>query len=233
MREVNHMRKLIVFVVSLLVVAVALFGQNDLVTFKKEVSSAFVWGQDSPGGAISSITQDPLTGDSIPTLSYAGIGVSSRMGFERVGRGRVGDFLGYSTTIVNNTSSIISVSYGGISVDGHAAPPLSVAPSENHLSKRDVEKRTNVVGLGTLHCFTTGFLSGENFFSANHSSERFTVDHGTAVTISSVIKDPRNYGVRCSVAGCYPTGTIRYFVTVNSQDYVFMWPGRSIAYCGK
>src|SRR5258708_3900374 len=130
------MRKLIVFVVSLLVVAVALFGQ-DVVTFKKEVSSAFVWGQDSPGGAISSITQDPLTGDSIPTLSYAGIGVSSRMGFERVGRGRVGDFLAYSTTIVNNTSSIISVSYGGISVDGHAALPLSLAPSENHLSKRD------------------------------------------------------------------------------------------------
>jgi len=91
------MRKLIVCVVSLLVVALALFGQNDVVTFKKEVSSAFLWGQDSPGGAISSITQDPLTGDSIPTLSYAGIEVSSRMGFERVSRGQVGDFLGYST----------------------------------------------------------------------------------------------------------------------------------------
>ena len=172
-------------------------------------------GTRLPGGAISSITQDPLTGDSIPTLSYAGIGVSSQMGFERVGRGQVGDFLGYSTTIVNNTSSIISVSYGGISVDGHAAPPLSV------------------VALGKLHCFTTGFLSGENFFSANHSSERFTVDPGNAVTISSVVKDPRNYGVRCSVAGCYPTGTTRYFLTVNSQDYVFVWPNRSIAYCGK
>ena len=41
------MRKLIVCVVSPLVVAVALFGQKDVVTFKKEVSSAFVWGQDS------------------------------------------------------------------------------------------------------------------------------------------------------------------------------------------
>ncbi len=227
------MRKRIVCAVSLLVVAVALFGQKDVVTFKKEVSSAFVWGEDSPGGAISSLTQDPLTGDSIPTLSHAGIRVSSRMGFERVGRGQVGDFLGDSTTIVNNTTSIISVSYGGISVDGHAAPPLSVAPSKNHLSKRDAEKRTTVVGLGTLHCFTTGFLSGENFFSANHSSERFAVDAGREVTISSVVRDPRNYGVRCSVTGCYPTGTMRYFLTVNSQDYVFVWPGRSIAYCGK
>jgi len=145
------MRKLIVYVVSLFVVAVGLFAQNDVVTFKKDVSSAFVWGQDSPGGAISSIIQDPLTGDSIPTLGYAGIEVSSRMGFERVGRGEVGDFLAYTTTIVNNSGSILSVRYGGISVDGHPALPLSVISAENHLSKRDVERRTAVVDLGKLH----------------------------------------------------------------------------------
>ena len=227
------MRKLIVYVVSLLVVAVALFGHNDVVTFTKDVSSAFVWGQDSQGGAISSIIKDPLTGDSIPTLSYAGIEVSSRMGFERVGSGEVGDFLAYTTTIVNNSGSILSVRYGGISVDGHPALPLSVISAENHLRKRDLEGRTAVVELGKLHCFTTGFLSGENLFSANSSSELFSVYPGNAITVSSVIRDPRNYAVRCSVAGCYPTGTIRYFLTVNSQDYVFVWPGRSVVYCGR
>ena len=35
-----------------------LFGQE----IKTEAVSAFVWGEDSPFGAISSIIQDPLTG---------------------------------------------------------------------------------------------------------------------------------------------------------------------------
>jgi hypothetical protein len=55
----------------------------------------------------------------------------------------------------------------------------------------------------------------------------------TALTVSFVTKDPRNYSVRCSVEGCYPTGTMRYSVTINTTDFVFIWAGRAAAYCGK
>jgi hypothetical protein len=53
------------------------------------------------------------------------------------------------------------------------------------------------------------------------------------LTISFVMQDPRNYPFRCSMEGCYPTGTMRFHVTVNATDYVFVWPGRSSVNCGK
>jgi hypothetical protein len=90
-----------------------------------------------------------------------------------------------------------------------------------------------VVELGGMHCFTSGFLSGDHFFSDNFTSQVLTVAPGSVVTVSSVIRDRRSYSPQCSVAGCYPTGTIRYYLRVNSQDYVFVWPGSSAVYCGK
>src|SRR2546429_8014667 len=51
---------------------------------KTEVVSAFVWGEDSRSGAMSSTIEDPLTGHSIHKLRYGPIEMSSRIGFERV-----------------------------------------------------------------------------------------------------------------------------------------------------
>jgi len=195
--------------------------------------SAFVWGDDSTSGAVSSTIQDPLTGNAIHTLSYAGIEVSSRIGFEGVSTADVGTFLSYTTTIVNSTDSTLSVRYGGISVDGHAASPLWVVPAGKKLNKKERESKPDVVELGKIHCFTSGFLSNDSFFSANASSQVLTVAPRSALTVSSVIRDPRRYhSVRCSVDGCHPTGTIRYFLRVDNKDYVFVWPGRSAVYCG-
>jgi hypothetical protein len=210
-----------------------LFAQSNPPTLKTEVESAFVWGADSPTGAVSSAIQDPLTGN-VRKLSYGGVEVSSRMGFERVGADEVGTFLNYTTTIINSTDSKVSVRYGGISVDGHLAEPLWVLPPGKKLSKRDRKSKQDVADLSKMHCFTSGFLSSANVLSANSSSQPVTVAPGTALTVASVIRDPRSYhAMLCSVEGCYPTGTIRYYLTVNSQDYVFVWPGRSAVYCGK
>jgi hypothetical protein len=151
----------------------------------------------------------------------------------------VGNFLGYSTTIVNGTDSKISVRYGGAVVDGHLATPLSVVPQGKHFNgsertnKKDRDKVKDVVELGKMNCFSSDFLSSENFFSADAASKVLSVNPRAALTVSSVIRDPRNYSVRCSADGCYPTGTMRYYIRVNSQDYVFVWPGRSAVYCGK
>jgi hypothetical protein len=167
------------------------------------------------------------------TLSYAGVEVSSRIGFERVSTTEVGTFLNYTTTIVNSTDSTLSVRYGGISVDGHPTSPLWVVPVGKKLNKKERKSKPDVVELGKIHCFTSGFLSSDNFFSANASSQVLTVAPRTALTVSSVIRDPRSYhSVRCSVEGCYPTRTIRYYVRVDNKDFVFVWPGRSAVYCG-
>ena len=227
------MKQACIFVLAFLAFTPGVFGQDGMPMIKATVMSAFVWGEDSTSGAVSSTIQDPLTGNAIHALSYAGIEVSSRIGFERVSTAEVGTFLNYTTTIVNRTDSTVSVRYGAISVDGHAASPLWVVPAGKKLNKKERKSKPDVVELGKIHCFTSGFLSSDNFFSANASSQVLTVAPRTALTVSSVIRDPRNYhSVRCSIEGCYPTGTIRYYLRVDAKDYIFVWPGRSAVYCG-
>jgi hypothetical protein len=226
------MRRSCGLTLTVFALGLGMFGQDDLTTFKAEAKSAFVWGEDAPEGAVSSSVQDPLTGNVIPKLSHAGIDVSSRMGFERAGVAQPGDFLNYTTTIVNGTDRTLSVRYGGISVDGQPASPLSIVPANKHLNKKEAG-RNDVAELSKMNCYTSGFISGDNFFSANTLSQTLSVSPGNALTVSTVIRDLRSYSVRCSVEGCHPTGTIRYYIKVNNLDYVFVRPGRSVTYCGK
>ena len=214
---------------ALLAFAFCASGQE----IKTEVVSAFVWGEDTPSGAISSTIQDPLTGHTIRKLRYGPIEVNSRIGFERVSPDEVGTYLGYTTTIVNGSDAMLSVRYGGISIDGRAVSlPWVILPGEK-LDKRDRKNKTNVVEPKKMQCFTNGFLADNHLFSAGDASQAFSVSPKTALTVSSVVRDPRSYPLRCSVEGCHPIGTIRYYLTVNSQDYVFVWPGQSAIHCGK
>jgi hypothetical protein len=206
------------------------FAQDELPTFRAQAASAFVWGEDNSFDATSSSTIDPVTGHPIYRLSHGGIEVSSQVGFERIGMGEVGELLNFTTTIVNNTEINLSVRHGGTSVAGHAAAPLPVVVTSKGLNKRE---RKAVWELKKMHCFSSGFLSSQNFFSTNPSPQVFTVAPKSALTVSYVTKDPRNYPLLCSIEGCYPTGTMRFAVTVNATDFVFVWPGRSAVYCGK
>ena len=228
------MKEVCLLALSIFSLTSCVFGQSNPTTFKTEVKGAFIWGEDSPTGAVSSTIQDPLTGNAVRKLIYGGIEVHSQIGFERVGADEVGIFLNYTTTIINSTDSKVSVRYGGINVDGHLAEPLWVVPPGKKLSKSERKSKQDVADPSKMHCFTSGFLSNANVFSANSSSQPVTVTPGTASTVSSVVRDPRGYhAMLCSVEGCYPTGTVRYYLTINSQDYVFVWPGRSAVYCGK
>lgn len=205
-------------------------AQSDLPTFKVDARSALVWGEDASEGAKSSIIVDPRTGNSIHRLRYGGIEVSSQIGYERVSSSEAGKLLNYTTTIANNTDADLTVRYGGASVDGHAVLPLMLAPSNKEVSKRS---RKDVWVLNKMYCFNTGFGSTENFFSANAPERIFTVHAKTAMTVSSVTMYPGSSRSLCSVDGCHITGTIRYYIQVNSRDYVFVWPGRSVTYCGE
>lgn len=222
-------------VLAVFVFAPLTIGQNSQPNIKVESLSAFVWGEDVASGAVSSSIRDPLTGNAIHKLNYGGIEVSSRLGFESNGTDEGGTFLNYTTTIVNSTESMLSVKYGGISVDGHVAKPLSLVSSGKKRGKNASNSNADDdVASEEMHCVMSGFLSTDNLFSANDSSQIRTVAPRAAITVSSVIRDPRNhYWLRCSVDGCYPKGIIRYYLTVDGRDYVFVWPGRSAIYCGK
>ena len=213
--------------------ATTAIAQAQLTTFKTEARSAFVWGEDAPGGAVSWTIPDPLTGHEVLKLSYAGVEVSSRMGFEKLRKEQVGELIAYTTTIVNNTHAKLAVDYGGITVDGHIVLPLSLLPESKHAKGKRVNTTAETVVSGALYCFKSGFLLGEHFLPQPQPSLRLSVEPQTFLTVSSVIKDPRPYPMRCSIAGCFPTGTIRYSIRVGGHDYIFTWPGRSIAYCGR
>ncbi len=217
--------------VLLIVLAFTLFtfAQNDVQTFRTETTNAFVWGEDSRPGAVSSSIRDPVTGHAIHKLNHGGVEVSSRAGFERVGSGEAGELLSFATTIVNTTQSAVSVRLGGASVEGHVVLPLSVVRTKKGLNKK---KRKEVWELGSMHCFSSGFLPKEEFFSPIASSTAFTVTPNHALTISFVTLDPRYSSVLCSMGGCYPKGTMRFSVTVNATDFVFIWPGHTMVYCG-
>lgn len=213
--------------------SVIAFGQDDITTFKTESTSVFVWGRDSPGGALSSTIRDPLTETEILKLAYAGIEVSSRMGFERLRPEDVGEVIAGSTTVVNNTQAKISVKYGGITVDGHIVFPLFTVHDRKQVSKKQLKSDRNIIESGKLFCFTSGFLSSDNFFPTKPPSLELTVDPQRSLAVSIVIRDPRHSPVRCSMAGCLPKGTIRYSIRVGSHDYIFDWPGRSLVNCGR
>jgi hypothetical protein len=209
-------------------------GQTDVSTFKAEVRSTFVWGADASNGAVSSLIHDQLTNRDIPAFRYRGVEVSSRIGFERIALGRTGYFLGYTATIVNDTSGRVPVRYGGITIDGRAVSPLSIILSSNRNGHKDVKSKAEGINLEDLYCINSGFLLSENFFSpVAGESQVFFVDPGDAFTVTSVIRDPGHSAIRCSLKGCHPTGTIRYSIRVRGQDYIFVWPGQSVEYCGR
>jgi hypothetical protein len=203
-------------------------AQNNIPTYKVESKSALVWDENSLESTASSI-RDPLSGNEIHRLSYDGIEVSSRVGYERVSPSKEDRLINYTTTVANNTDSDATVQYGGVSVDGNMALPLRVAADSKGLSKRG---RRDTWDLTKMHCFQTGFASRESVFSSA-STQIFTVRPKTSITISFVTKDPRTSAVLCSMDGCHLKGKVRYYVTVNLRDYVFVWPGRSVVYCGK
>jgi hypothetical protein len=218
--------------IAIAVVALTLLGsaQDEVPILKTEAVSALVWGEDIHAGTVSSSVLDPLTGHAIHKLNHGGVEVSSQAGFETIRSGEAGELLNFTATIANNTESELVVRQGAGSVDGRIALPLAVVLTTKGLSKKE---RTQVWELGRMNCFSSGFLPDSVFLSPKLSSNVSKVTPKSALTVSFVIKDPRYYSELCTVEGCYPKGTIRFSVTVNTTDFVFIWPGKTMVYCGK
>jgi hypothetical protein len=229
------MRILAAWASFVLIFSLRAFSQEDVPTFKAEVRNAFVWGEDAPAGAISSTIRDPLTGTQILKLKHKDVEVNSRMGFEKVRPEDVAEFIAYSTTIINNTQTELTLEQGGITVDGHLVSLLSVNSSiKGGKKKRSNEGTgTDVVDIRKLHCFNSGNLSSDNFFPLQQPSSVVIVEPQSSLTVSGVIKDPRHYPLLCSADGCFPKGMIRYSIRLGGHEYIFSWDGRSVMNCGQ
>src|SRR5215469_10696046 len=226
-RVVNRM-PMLTFLYLLLTLTTS--AQDNIPTFKTETRSSLVWDEAVLNDDAISTIRDPLTGNEIHKLSYGGIEVSSRMGYERVSPFKADKLLAYITTIANNTNSETTVTFGGADVDGHIVLPLLTVRPGTRLDKHDHRVAWET---SKMHCFNTGFASGELFFSTQTSPNKFIVHPRTGITISFVTKDPRFSSILCSMSGCHITGSVRYYITVNQRDFVFVWPGLSIVYCGE
>ena len=227
------MRNLTVWACLALLFSVRAFSQADVPTFKAEVTNAFVWGEDAPAGAISSTIKDALTGTQTLKLKHNDVEINSQMGFEKVRPEDVTEFIAYSTTIINNTQTELAVEQRGIAVDGRLVAPTPVDSGLARRKKKTSKKSADVVDIRELHCFSSGSLSSEKFFSPQQPSSAIIVEPQSSLTVSGVIKDPRHYPLLCTAEGCSPKGTIRYSVRVGGHEYVFSWNGRSLLNCGR
>jgi hypothetical protein len=219
-------------VISEIICAVCSFGQSDVPVVKVDVRSAFVWGQDSIGGAVSSTVRDPLTGGLFPKLTYRGIGLGVRIGYEHVREGQAGIVLEFSATVINNSGAEISARYGGTIIDGKPVG-LSMVIADNQVHELARTAESIAVLSSRMYCFMSGFLPGETFATAATSSMTAEISSGTGFTLSYVVRDPRASAVLCSLHGCHPKGEIRSYLLVDGRDYVFVVPGSSIPYCGR
>lgn len=216
-------------------------AQESTPAFRTEAESAFVWGQDAPHGAVSSIAQDPLTGRILHKLSYNGVEVSSRLGYE-------GEWLADSkwldhpydvvisvTTVVNDTSAPVSVFYGGATADGHEVIVIGEKSSKQvpYLARKSWHE---------LSCIQNGsvpsevvilsgeqgevvILAGEQGRSQrgiSHSTDHWNVQPGSSRDASAVtaIQRPNR------------AAEYRYFVRVNNKDFVFPWRMVEAQLCG-
>jgi hypothetical protein len=85
---------------------------------------------------------------------------------------------------------------------------------DKKLSKKERKSNPEFVELGKFHCFTSGFLSRDIFFSATALFQVLTVAPRTALTVSSVIRDPRNHHIRFYAQWKAATLPGRYSITV-------------------
>jgi len=231
--EGSQMKKLLTCACWVLTFTLRASSQADVPKFAVEVRHTFVWGEDAPAGAISSEIRDPLTGAELRRLKHTGVEVTSRIGFEKLHGEDVAEFIAYSSTIINNTETELAIEPGGIGIDGRLVSPLSVNSNIRTEKQRHSKSGKDFVDIRNLHCFGSGYLSTENFFSTQGTPSPILVRPQSTLTVSGIIKDPRFYPLLCSVRGCFPKGTIRYSIRVASHEYMFSWNGDSIVNCGQ
>lgn len=231
--EAAYMRKLITNVCFVLILTLRAISQGNAPRYTVEVRNMFVWGEDAPAGAISSVIRDPLTRAELRRLRHNELEITSQMGFEKLHPEDAAEFIVFSSTIVNNTTTELAIEPGGVAIDGRLVSLLAVNSSIKGMKQRHSNGSKGVVDIRSLHCFGSGFLSTKDFFPPPGVPSPMLVAPQSSFTVSAIVKDPRYYPMLCSVRGCFPKGTIRYSIRVGGHEYLFSWNGDSLANCGR
>lgn len=231
-REITYIRRLFTCACFALIFTLRAASQANIPKFTVEVRSMFVWGEDAPAGAVSSVIRDPLTGAELRRLKHDNVEITSQTGFEKLHPEDAAEFIVFSSTIINNTKTKLAIEPGGVAIDGRLVSPLPVDSSTKRMKQTHSNGGKDAVDIKTLHCFGSGFLSTGGFLSPPGISSTMLVEPQSSLTVSAVIKDPRFYPMLCSVAGCFPKGTIRYSIRVGGHEYLFSWSGDSLVNCG-
>lgn len=206
-----------------------LSAQTEPTTLKAEAVSAIVWDETSPSTSSSEIF-DPITGVPIHRLHHAGVEVSSMAAFEIIRSGTAGEFLAFTVVVANNSARDLVVSKAGVVIDGRFMLPL--APFSMQSNPKGKLHET-AVRFPASQCLQSASFQSSESLEASTTSTPITVTASTARVLTFATKDPRPYSLLCSVKGCFPKGVMRFYITVNSTDYVFVWPGQSLTPCGK
>ncbi len=214
------------FYAAILIATMSLpsFAQSETTTLRSITLSAVVWDENLPTPASSEII-DPVTGASVRSLTHDGIEVHSQAAFRLFRSGRAGELLTFLVTVVNNTDSDAVLTQAGLVIDGSLS--LELLPETSGTRSDDRPKVE-----GSL-CMEPNVLSGDTPLRPLTRMKPSNIAPRMASTFRFVAKDPRNYSLLCSPEGCYPKGVMRFYATLNSTDYVFVWKGQALVNCGR
>jgi hypothetical protein len=155
---------------------------------------------DSP--AVSSLVEDPLTGQKIHKLAYEGVEVGSYLTYSiSVGFSKIREFIVANITIVNGTESPVEVS------EFNASLPL---PSQKDFAKRNVGVCPYVWSDAKKPIpISTGVV-------APHSSRQLSI-------LMSAEAGQTNMQRWTAESNVYSVAPVRYAVKVQGKDFVFPW----------
>jgi len=125
---------------------------------RSDVESAFVWGQDRSGKAVSSTTSDPLSGEKLETITYQGITVTFGIHLA-VNCWRDFNYCCNESkiTVVNHSGYPLLVKYNGSYETGTGKPiktkKVSGGTKKVHEVKNDSAEALSVVVCPSMNVF--------------------------------------------------------------------------------
>jgi hypothetical protein len=86
-----------------------------------------------------------------------------------------------------------------------------------------------------VRCFTSGYFPSETLFTGEGEALTVAPKRAATASFAAAVPRERRVGFDCvaSIGPCLPINEVRYYLRGDGQDYVSIWGGGSVPYCGK